>query len=105
LYINTYGTSKVKASDAQIARVIEDMKEFDMRPYYIEHRFNLRSPIYSETAAYGHMGRKPVEKVKNFMAADGKTIIKKKVLLFPWEVLNNDIIRRLRSRFGLKGIA
>ena len=55
IFINTYGTSKVKLSDGQIAKKVE--KIFDMRPYAIETRFKLRSPIYSETAAYGHMGR------------------------------------------------
>ena len=67
LYVNTYGTAKVKMSDGEIAKVLEGLKEFDMRPYFIEKRFNLRTPIYSETAAYGHMGResKVVEKVFN----------------------------------------
>src|SRR5690606_27550966 len=55
--VNTYGTAKVNLSDGQIARVVE--KLFDMRPYFIEQRLKLRNPIYSETAAYGHMGRKP----------------------------------------------
>jgi len=55
LYVNTFGTSKVKLNDGEIAKKVE--KIFDMRPYFIEERFNLRTPIYSETAAYGHMGR------------------------------------------------
>ncbi|MCE2773467.1 MAG: methionine adenosyltransferase [Bacteroidetes bacterium] len=87
LYVNTYGTAKVKMSDGEIAKVLEGLKEFDMRPYFIEKRFNLRTPIYSETAAYGHMGResKVVEKVFN----KGKKNEKKmKVKLFPWEELN-----------------
>src|SRR5258707_220008 len=65
LYVNTYGTSKVKLNDGEIAKKIE--KVFDMRPYFIEERFKLRTPIYSETAAYGHMGResKIVEKIFN----------------------------------------
>jgi S-adenosylmethionine synthetase len=87
LYVNTYGTAKVKMSDGEIANVLEGLKEFDMRPYFIEKRFNLRTPIYSETAAYGHMGResKVVEKVFN----KGKKNEKKmKVKLFPWEELN-----------------
>ncbi len=57
LYINTYGTSKVKKTDGQIAKIVSEL--FDMRPYFIEQRLKLRNPIYSETAAYGHMGRKP----------------------------------------------
>src|SRR5881392_1528890 len=56
IYVNTYGTSKVKMSDGQIAKIVEGV--FDMRPYFIEQRLKLRNPIYSETAAYGHMGRK-----------------------------------------------
>src|SRR5690349_20692532 len=56
-YVNTYGTSKVHMSDGEIARKISSLKEFDMRPYFIEQRFALRTPIYSETASYGHMGR------------------------------------------------
>src|SRR5205814_6849227 len=65
LYVNTYGTSKVKMTDGQISDQIS--KIFDMRPYFIEERFKLRTPIYSETAAYGHMGREPqiVEKTFN----------------------------------------
>src|SRR6478609_9640828 len=67
LYVNTYGTAKVKLSDGEIAKTISKLAEFDMRPYFIEKRFNLRTPIYAETAAYGHMGResKTVEKVFN----------------------------------------
>src|SRR6185369_15539626 len=63
LYVNTYGSAKVNMTDGEIAKKIE--KVFDMRPYFIEERFKLRTPIYSETAAYGHMGResKIVEKV------------------------------------------
>src|SRR6185369_9727603 len=63
LYVNTYGTAKVGQSDGEIAKRVA--KIFDMRPYFIEERFKLRTPIYSETAAYGHMGResKIVEKV------------------------------------------
>ena len=86
LYVNTYGTSKVSQNDGEIARRVA--KIFDMRPYFIEQRFNLRTPIYSETAAYGHMGRESrvVEKVFN----KGKKNEKKlKVELFPWEKLDH----------------
>ncbi len=86
LYVNTYGTAKVKMTDGQIAKVIGGMKEFDMRPYFIEQRFALRSPIYSETAAYGHMGRKPVTVTRKFDNAGQKATVK--VKLFPWEELN-----------------
>lgn len=97
LYINTYGTSKVKLHDGEIAKKVE--KLFDMRPYAIETRFNLRTPIYLETAAYGHMGRETKEVTKVFNA--GKPSEKKvKVKLFPWEETN--YTDKIRKEFGLK---
>ena len=94
LYINTYGTGKLNLSDGQIAEKINQI--FDMRPYAIEQRFNLRSPIYSETAAYGHMGRKSEKVTKEFSSADGKkTSIE--VELFPWEKL--DYVDKIKSNF------
>jgi len=94
LYINTYGTNKVNLNDGEIAEKINQI--FDMRPYAIEQRFNLRSPIYSETAAYGHMGRKSEKVTKEFTAADGKkTSIE--VELFPWEKL--DYVDKIKSSF------
>src|SRR5687768_8275456 len=96
LYINTFGTSKVRLNDGDIAKKVERI--FDMRPYFIEQSFNLRTPIYSETAAYGHMGREPrrVEKVFN----KGKNNeIKLKVELFPWEKL--DHVDQVKKVFGL----
>jgi S-adenosylmethionine synthetase len=96
LYVNTYGTSKVKMNDGEIAKKVE--KLFDMRPYFIEQRFSLRTPIYSETAAYGHMGREPkvVEKVFN----KGKRTEKKvKVELFPWEKL--DYVDQVKKAFKI----
>ncbi|HKK88060.1 MAG TPA: methionine adenosyltransferase, partial [Saprospiraceae bacterium] len=65
LYINTYGTNKTQFSDGELAEKIDEL--FDMRPYAIEQRFRLRSPIYSETAAYGHMGRAPKTVSKTFI--------------------------------------
>ena len=97
LYVNTYGTAKVGQSDGEIAKRIG--KIFDMRPYFIEQRFNLRTPIYAETAAYGHMGREPkiVEKVFN----EGKKSEKRvKVELFPWEKLN--FVDQVRKAFKIK---
>jgi S-adenosylmethionine synthetase len=85
-YVNTYGTSKVKMTDGKIADTISGLQEFDMRPYFIEQRFALRTPIYSETAAYGHMGRKSVTVTKKFENAGQKATVK--VKLFPWEELN-----------------
>ena len=95
LYVNTYGTSKVNLNDGQIAEKLNDI--FDMRPYAIEQRFNLRSPIYSETAAYGHMGRNPEKINKEFIAADGSKI-NIEVELFPWEKL--DYVEKIKSSFG-----
>lgn len=99
VFVNTYGTSKVKLTDGQIADKISKMAEFDLRPYFIEKRFNLRTPIYRETAAYGHMGRqtKEVQKVFN----KGKNNEKKvTVKLFPWEELN--AVAAVKKAFGLK---
>jgi S-adenosylmethionine synthetase len=96
LYVNTYGTAKVGLSDGEIAKKLE--KIFDMRPYFIEERFKLRTPIYSETAAYGHMGREPkvVEKVFN---AGKKSEKKVKVELFPWEKL--DYVDAVKKAFKI----
>jgi len=92
-YVNTYGTSKVKLNDGKIADVISGLPEFDMRPYYIEKRFALRTPIYSETASYGHMGRKSKVVTKKFENAGQKVTVK--VKLFPWEELNAvDVVKK-----------
>ena len=69
VYVNTNGTSKVKFSDSEISKIVSNL--FDLRPYFIEQRLKLRSPIYQETAAYGHMGRKPEIKKKNFISTFG----------------------------------
>jgi S-adenosylmethionine synthetase len=97
LYINTYGTAKVELTDGEIAKRVGQI--FDMRPYFIEQRLKLRNPIYSETAAYGHMGRQPEVVEKTFTAPDGKTI-KKKVELFTWEKL--DYVRKIKQAFGIR---
>ena len=96
IYVNTYGTSKVELSDGEIAKKVEDI--FDMRPYFIEQRLKLRSPIYSETAAYGHMGRKPEVKIKQFSTPSGE-IKNIEVELFTWEKL--DYVAAVKSEFGL----
>jgi S-adenosylmethionine synthetase len=85
-YVNTYGTAKVRMNDGQIAKTISGLKEFDMRPFFIEQRFKLRTPIYSETASYGHMGRETKEVTKTFKNAGMEKTVK--VKLFPWEELN-----------------
>jgi S-adenosylmethionine synthetase len=97
IYVNTYGTAKVKMSDGQIAKIVSEV--FDMRPYFIETRLKLRNPIYSETAAYGHMGRKPEIVEKTFTSPDGKSI-KKKVELFTWEKL--DYVSKIKKAFSSK---
>lgn len=96
LYVTTFGTAKVKLNDGEIAKKVE--KIFDMRPYFIEQRFNLRSPIYFETAAYGHMGREPkaVEKIFNRGKANETKLT---VELFPWEKL--DHVDQVKKAFGL----
>ena len=95
--VNTYGTAKVDLTDGEISKIVEGI--FDMRPYFIEQRLKLRNPIYSETAAYGHMGReaKTVEKV--FVSPDGKKV-SKKVELFTWEKL--DHVAKVKKAFKLK---
>ena len=95
--VKTFGTAKVDLSDGEIGKKIEEI--FDMRPYFIETRLKLRNPIYSETAAYGHMGRKPEVVVKTFVSPDGK-VIKKKVELFTWEKL--DYVPKVKKAFGIK---
>ena len=97
LYINTYGTAKVELTDGEIAKRVSQI--FDMRPYFIEQRLKLRNPIYSETAAYGHMGRQPEIVEKTFTAPDGK-VVKKKVELFTWEKL--DYVRKIKQAFGIR---
>ena len=98
LYVNTYGTSKVSMSDGEIADILMKMPAFDMRPYFIEKRFDLRTPIYSETAAYGHMGRTTEVVTKEFTDGGGNTI-KLDVKLFPWEELN--VVEELKNTFNL----
>ncbi|MFL5787507.1 MAG: methionine adenosyltransferase domain-containing protein, partial [Flavisolibacter sp.] len=95
--VNTFGTSKVNMTDGEISKIVHEI--FDMRPYFIEQRLKLRNPIYSETAAYGHMGRKPEVVTKEFATPDGK-IIKRKVELFTWEKL--DYVPKVKKAFGLK---
>ena len=97
LYVNTYGTSKVRASDSEIAKKIEKM--FDLRPAMIEKAYGLRKPVYSETAAYGHMGRKPRTVEKTFRSNNSKPDKKMTVHLFRWEEL--DRVADIRKAFGL----
>jgi len=96
LYVNTYGTSKVDKTDGEIAEILSEI--FDMRPYFIEQRLKLRNPIYQETAAYGHMGRKNEVVTKTFKGPDG-TVISKEVELFTWEKL--DFVDKVKAAFNI----
>jgi S-adenosylmethionine synthetase len=96
IYVNTYGTSKVNKTDAEIAAIIE--KLFDMRPAAIEKRLKLRQPMYSETASYGHMGRENITIEKTFRNTEG-TIKKLQVELFTWEKL--DFVTEIQKYFNI----
>jgi S-adenosylmethionine synthetase len=95
-YINTFGTSHVGMSDAEIAGILKEM--FDLRPAAIIRDLKLLNPIYAETAAYGHMGRKYELKVKKFESLYNETR-EVEVELFTWEKLNRT--EALRAAFGL----
>ncbi len=96
IYVNTYGRSHVNLTDGEIARKIDAL--FDLRPKAIEERLKLRNPIYSETAAYGHMGREPQVVTKHFDSRyEGDKDIT--VELFTWEKL--DYVDRVKEAFGL----
>jgi len=97
IYVNTYGTSKVNLSDGEIAKKIDEL--FDLRPALIEKNLGLRKPIYSETAAYGHMGRKPRIVEKSFRSGNGKPDKVITVHLFKWEELNK--VHDIKKAFGL----
>jgi S-adenosylmethionine synthetase len=97
IYVNTNGTAKVKMTDGQIAKIVSEV--FDMRPYFIEQRLKLRQPMYSECAAYGHMGREPKTVEKQFKNADSQ-VKKMKVELFTWEKL--DYVDKVKKAFKLK---
>jgi len=96
LFIDTYGSAKVGLTDGEIAKKVEAI--FDMRPYFIEQRLKLRNPIYSETAAYGHMGRKNEVVTKHFVGPNGQKVTKE-VELFTWEKL--DYVDAVKSAFNL----
>jgi S-adenosylmethionine synthetase len=96
IYVNTNGTAKVGLSDGEIAKKIEEI--FDMTPYGIETRLKLRTPMYAETAAYGHMGRKNETVQKTFIGANGKSKTLE-VELFTWEKL--DYIEKIKQSFSL----
>ena len=96
VYVNTYGRKHVDMSDGEIANKISEM--FDLRPKAIEKELKLRQPMYLETAAYGHMGRKSETVKKTFTSHyhETKTI---DVELFTWERL--DLVEKIKKEFGL----
>ncbi|MDR1227020.1 MAG: methionine adenosyltransferase [Prevotellaceae bacterium] len=96
LYVNTYGTSKLKLHDGEIAKKVE--KLFDMRPYTIVNRLGLLNPIFEETASYGHFGRAPFKK-KVELQVNGKKVAKE-VEFFAWEKL--DMVSAIKKEFKLK---
>lgn len=97
LCVNTFGTSKVGMSDAEIAAKVS--KLFDMRPKAIEERLKLRAPIYRETSAYGHLGRTPRKVHKTFKSRYEEDPIELDVELFTWEKL--DYVDAIKQEFGL----
>ncbi len=96
IYVNTYGTANVALTDGEIATKIDEI--FDMRPYGIENRLKLRNPIYSESAAYGHMGRTPEVKTLSFKNGSGE-VVEKEVETFTWEKL--DFVDKVKAAFSL----
>ncbi|MFV0541529.1 MAG: methionine adenosyltransferase [Aestuariibaculum sp.] len=96
IFVNTYGTGKVNLTDGEIANTVSNL--FDMRPYAIEERLKLRAPIYSETAAYGHMGRTNKTVTKTFSQPNGESITLD-VELFTWEKL--DYVSKIKEAFNL----
>jgi len=96
IFVDTYGTSKVNLSDGEIAK--EMNKVFDLKPAAIEQRLKLRNPIYEETAAYGHMGRKPKTITKTFTSPYRESITKE-VELFTWEKL--DFVDKVKAAFNI----
>ncbi|WP_370478704.1 methionine adenosyltransferase [Tamlana flava] len=96
IFIDTYGTCPFNMTDGEIAEKVSEI--FDMRPFAIEDRLKLRSPMYSETAAYGHMGRQNETVTKTFSQPNGETITLD-VELFTWEKL--DYVDKVKAAFGL----
>ena len=96
IFVNTYGTCPFNMTDGEIATLVS--KLFDMRPFAIEERLKLRAPIYSETAAYGHMGRKNETVTKTFNQPNGESVTLD-VELFTWEKL--DYVDKVKVAFGL----
>ena len=96
IYVNTYGKRRVALSDGEIAEKVRTL--FDLRPYAIEERLKLRTPIYTETANHGHMGHQPRFKTKTFKCK-GQPDKQIEVELFTWEKL--DYVDKIKAAFGL----
>jgi len=94
--VETYGTATINKTDGEISKIVESI--FDMRPYFIEQRLKLRTPIYSDTAAYGHMGRTPEIKEVTFSNPMGQTVTET-VETFTWEKL--DYVEQVKKAFSL----
>jgi S-adenosylmethionine synthetase, C-terminal domain len=97
IYVNTYGRSKVDMTDGEIAKKIAEM--FDLRPKAVERQLKLRQPMFLETAAYGHMGRKN-EVVEKTFTSRYHEVKQMKVELFTWEKL--DAVDVIKNKFGIK---
>jgi len=97
VFVNTYGRKTVNFTDGEIAEKIQEL--FDLRPAAIEERLKLRNPIYLETAAYGHMGRRPQTVIKKFESPYEKSPAVKEVELFTWEKL--DYVEEIKKAFGI----
>ena len=97
IYVNTFGSANVDMNDGEIAEKVDEL--FDMRPYAIEKRLKLRKPIYSDTAAYGHMGREPEKKKVELINGSGQSK-SMTVETFTWEKL--DYVKKVKKAFGLK---
>ena len=97
VFVDTYGSAKINLTDGEIARKIENMDCFDLRPASIIERLKLKTPIYSDTAAYGHMGRKPETKTLTFTKSDKSFEVE--VETFTWEKL--DCVDEVKTSFGL----
>ena len=96
VFVDTYGTSKVDFTDGEIAAKVKEL--YDLRPGLIEQNLKLRQPMYSESAAYGHMGRTNETVTKTFKSADGKTELSLDVELFTWEKL--DFVEAFKKAFN-----
>ena len=94
MYVDTCGTSKLNINDGEISKLLLEL--FDLKPFSIEKRFDLRKPIYQETAAYGHMGRNPRKVNKKFVSSDGKKV-NMELNLFSWEKL--DYVEKIKKLF------